>query len=179
MLLCRDQYICVLDMKEDLGLTQEELDALIPSGYDSLYDAAINMYKDGFSGFSTGMVTRIQNGYQIEATGTEVGQMLVSLLDYMAQNPEPVINALEEYLKVTMQASGATEAEIADLTSSMQAARDDVEAFRTETMKNWWISILKWLDFTKEPRICTMIGKPINFRPSTPKVHIISTQRFQ
>lgn len=38
---------------------------------------------------------------------------------------------------------------------------------------------LKWLDFTKEPRICTMIGKPINFRPSTPKVHIISTQRFQ
>ena len=49
----------------------------------------------------------------------------------MAQNPEPVINALEEYLKVTMQASGATEAEIADLTSSMQAAREDVEAFRT------------------------------------------------
>ena len=38
---------------------------------------------------------------------------------------------------------------------------------------------LKWLDFTKEPRIFTMIGKPINFRPSTPKVHIISTQRFQ
>lgn len=35
------------------------------------------------------------------------------------------------------------------------------------------------VDFTKEPRICTMIGKPINFRPSTPKVHIISTQRFQ
>lgn len=130
-MLDRDQYICVLDMKEDLGLTQEELDALIPTGYDSLYDAAINMYKNGFSGFSTGMVTRIQNGYQVEATGTEVGQMLVSLLDYMAQNPEPVINALEEYLKVTMQASGATEAEIADLTSSMQAARDDVEAFRT------------------------------------------------
>ena len=52
---------------------------------------------------------------------------------------------------------------------------DDYE----DTMKNWWISILKWLDFTKEPRICTMIGKPINFRPSTPKVHIISTQRFQ
>lgn len=130
-MLDRDQYICVLDMKEDLGLTQEELDALIPSSYDSVYEAAINMYKDGFSGFSTGMVTRIQNGYQVEATGTEVGQMLVSLLDYMAQNPEPVINALEEYLKVTMQASGATEAEIADLTSSMQAAREDVEAFRT------------------------------------------------
>ena len=130
-MLDRDQYICILDMKEDLGLTQEELDALIPSGYDSVYEAAINMYKDGFSGFSTGMVTRIQNGYQVEATGTEVGQMLVSLLDYMAQNPEPVINALEEYLKVTMQASGATEAEIADLTSSMQAAREDVEAFRT------------------------------------------------
>lgn len=130
-MLDRDQYICVLDMKEDLGLTQEELDALIPSGYDSVYEAAINMYKDGFSGFSTGMVTRIQNGYQVEATGTEVGQMLVSLLDYIAQNPEPVINALEEYLKVTMQASGATEAEIADLTSSMQAAREDVEAFRT------------------------------------------------
>lgn len=130
-MLDRDQYICVLDMKEDLGLTQEELDALIPSSYDSVYEVAINMYKDGFSGFSTGMVTRIQNGYQVEATGTEVGQMLVSLLDYMAQNPEPVINALEEYLKVTMQASGATEAEIADLTSSMQAAREDVEAFRT------------------------------------------------
>lgn len=130
-MLDSDQYICILDMKEDLGLTQEELDALIPSGYDSLYDAAIKMYTEGFSGFSTGMVTRIQNGYQIEATGREVGQMLVSLLDYMAQNPEPVINALEEYLKVTMQASGATEAEIADLTSSMQAARDNVEAFRT------------------------------------------------
>lgn len=131
-MLDRDQYICVLDMKEDLGLTQEELDALIPTdGYKNVYDAAVNMYKNGFSGFSTGMVTRIQNGYRVEATGTEVGQMLVSLLDYMAQNPEPVINALEEYLKVTMQASGATEAEIADLTSSMQAAREDVEAFRT------------------------------------------------
>ena len=93
-------------------------------------------YKDGFSGFTTGMVTRIQNGYQIEATGTEVGQMLVSLLDYMAQNPEPVINALEEYLKVTMQASGATEAEIADLTSSMQAAREEM-CIRDRPSRKW------------------------------------------
>lgn len=129
-MLDRDQYICILDMKEDLGLTQEELDALIPTdGYGSVYDAAVKLYKDGFSGFTTGMVSRIENGYRVEVSGTEVGQMLVSLLDYIAQNPEPVINALEEYMKVTMQASGATEAEIADLTSSMQAAREQLDAF--------------------------------------------------
>ena len=34
-MLDRDQYICVLDMKEDLGLTQEELDALICLLYTS------------------------------------------------------------------------------------------------------------------------------------------------
>lgn len=131
-MLDRDQYICVMDMQEDLGLTAEELDALIPTGgYSSVYDAAINMYKNGFSGFTTGMVSKIENGYGVKATGKEVGQMLVSLLDYMAENPEPVINALEEYLKVTMQASGMGEAEMADLTSSMQAARENVEAFRT------------------------------------------------
>ena len=72
---------------------------------------------------------------------------------------------------------------ISTITASLEKLRNEEDLLyvllELETMKNWWISILKWLDFTKEPRICTMIGKPINFRPSTPKVHIISTQRFQ
>ena len=65
---------------------------------------------------------------------------------------------------------------ISTITASLEKLRNEEDPLY---VKNWWISILKWLDFTKEPRICTMIGKPINFRPSTPKVHIISTQRFQ
>lgn len=129
-MLDRDQYICIMDMKEDLGLTQEELDALIPTeGYGSVYDAAVKLYTEGFSGFTTGMVSRIENGYRVEASGTEVGQMLVSLLDYVAKNPEQVLNATEEYLQVSMKASGMTEADMADLTSSFAAAREQLDAF--------------------------------------------------
>lgn len=119
-------YICFVT-PEELSMNQ----GVIPeNGMQDLYQAAVDMYLNAFEGYTSNLVTKTETGsYKIEATGTEVGNMLVSLLDYMAQNPEPVLNAVEEYLTVGMQTAGTDEAGMADLKESFAAAKADMASF--------------------------------------------------
>ena len=119
-------YICLVSA-EELSMNQ----AVIPeNGMQDLYQAAVDMYLNAFEGYTSNLVTKTDAGsYKIEATGTEVGNMLVSMLDYVAQNPETVLNAVEEYLTVSMQTMGTDEAGMADLKDSFAAAKADMDSF--------------------------------------------------
>lgn len=131
-------YICLVSA-EDLSMNQ----GVVPeNGFNDLYQAAVDMYLNAFEGYTSNMITKTETGsYKIEATGTEVGNMLVSLLDYVAQNPEPVLNAVEEYLTVSMQTMGTDEAGMADLKDSFAAAKADLATF--STMVTGWKSTVE------------------------------------
>lgn len=134
-MVTRDKYICLVDMQEDLGLTAEELDALIPTGgYQEVYTAVLDLYRNGFADFTTDLVSAIPGGYRMEADGAQVGQLLVSLLDYVAEHPDTVLNALMDYFTVSMQASGMTEEEIAEVTTMMNGEMVDMNAFSSTVL---------------------------------------------
>ena len=131
-ILDKNEYICLYDVKE-LGLSTEELQAMMPpaNGYGDLYKAAFDLYKNGFANFTTGLVTEIPNGFCIEATGEQVGQMVVSMLDYTMQNPEPVLKALEEYILASGEMSGFTAQDVSDLKDAFAEAKQDAESVRS------------------------------------------------
>lgn len=131
-ILDKNEYICLYDIKE-LGLNTEELQAMMPpaNGYGDLYKAAFDLYKKGFANFTTGLVTEISNGFRIEATGEQVGQMVVSILDYTMQNPEPVLQALEEYILASGEMSGFTAQDVSDLKDAFAEAKQDIESVRS------------------------------------------------
>lgn len=131
-------YICLVSA-EDLSMNQ----GLVPeNGFNDMYQAAVDMYLNAFEGYTTNMVTKTDTGsYKIEATGTEVGDMVVSLLDYVAQNPEPVLNAVEEYLTVSLQTMGTDAAGMADLQDSFAAAKADLANF--SAMVTGWKSAVE------------------------------------
>ncbi len=102
-MLKQNEYICVFS-PEDMGMTAEELKAQMPKdGFKELYQAAFDMYREGLSGFSSDLITKTENGYHIEADGTKVGQLFVSLLDYIAKNPDQVLDSVENYLVAAMK----------------------------------------------------------------------------
>lgn len=120
-----DKYVCVLDMN-DLGLTQEELDALVPgSSFDDLAKAALDLYRNGFSGFTTGMVTEIPDGYRVEATGKECAQLLADLLQYVADHPSEVLDALTAYLQASFEYANAEESDSAMVTDALASVKED------------------------------------------------------
>lgn len=125
-MLKKDAYICLMN-PADMGLTKEELQAQLPQdGFKDLYQSVFDLYKNAFDGFSTNMVTKIENGYHIEADGTQVGQMLVGLLDYMAQNPEKVMDALENYMVAALKYDTQTNS-VADLQDAFAEMRENWE----------------------------------------------------
>ncbi len=131
-ILDKNEYICLYNIK-DLGLSAEQLQTMMPpaNGYGDLYKAALDLYKNGFANFTTGLVTEIPSGFRIEATGEQLGQMLLSMLDYTIKNPEPVINALEEYILTSGKMSGFTEQDISDLQSTFAEAKQDIASVKS------------------------------------------------
>lgn len=120
-----EKYVCVLDMN-DLGLTQEELDAMLPDGgFDELAKAALDLYQNGFSGFTTGMVTEIPDGYRVEATGRECAQLLADLLQYVADHPTEVLDALTAYLEASFAYANAAEEDSAMVTDALASVKED------------------------------------------------------
>ena len=120
-----EKYVCVLDMN-DLGLTQEELDALVPgSSFDDLAKAALDLYQNGFSGFTTGMVTEIPDGYRVEATGRECAQLLADLLQYVVNHPTEVLDALTDYLEASFAYANAAEGDSAMVTDALASVKED------------------------------------------------------
>lgn len=108
-ILAADPYIELVSMGDMTGV---DMDAAMPqNGMGDFYDAVMTFYEDVLDGFETGMVKEISGGYAIQADGREVAQLLVDLLDFVAKNPEQVINATEAYMDAVMEQVPAGTAE--------------------------------------------------------------------
>lgn len=126
--LAQNEYICLYDMK-DLGMTDEQLKAMTTPVSNDVYKAVFDLYKNAFSGFSTDMVTEILNGFRIEAKGEQVGQLLVSMLNYMIQNPEPVLKAFEEYMVAVSDFAGLTAQDLVEIKDAFAEMKTELETF--------------------------------------------------
>lgn len=128
--LAEDQYIQLVSMEEMVGMDMAE--AMPKEGMNDLYDAVITFYQDVLDGFETGMVKQIPGGFAIQADGKEVAQLLVDLLDFVAKNPEQVINATETYMNAVMDnmelGTPEAKAEMAEMFAMARASQDDFVA---------------------------------------------------
>ena len=128
--LAEDKYIELISMEDMADMDMEE--EMPKDGMNNLYDAVITFYEDVLDGFETGMVKQIPNGFAIQADGKEVAQLLVDLLDFVAKNPEQVINATETYMNAVMDnmelGTPEAKAEMAELFAMARASQDDFVA---------------------------------------------------
>lgn len=142
--LAEDKYIELVSVEEMAGVDMEEV--MPEDGMSNLYDAAITFYQDVLDGFETGMVKEIPGGFAVQADGKEVAQLLVDLLDFVAQNPEQVINATETYMNVVMEnmelGTPEAKAEMADLFAMARASQDDFVAAAAD-MKEMLAEVIK------------------------------------
>lgn len=128
-LAAENPYIEVVSAAE---LTGAELDEVMPEeGFAEVYDAAFTFVEEVLDGFETGMVTQTANGYKIEATGTSAAEMLVSLLDFIAANPEQVLDATETYVTAVLYSQGAEETELAEMQNAFADLKASQEEFVT------------------------------------------------
>ena len=123
-------YIALLSMDE-MGLTTEEL-ATMNGNMESmdteeLYTIILKLYTDAFSDFSTGMVTKSGNGYELKADGKKISELVLNLIDYVGANYGEVTTAVQEYTLAVMKISGSGEEELAMLEESF-AAMTEVDA---------------------------------------------------
>lgn len=104
-ILAEDEYV---ELVSTDYLTGVDVGSVLPeSSMNDLYDAVFTFYEDVLDGFETGMVKQINGGYAIKADGQEVAQLLVDLLDFVAENPEQIIDATEAYMTVVMDSAMA------------------------------------------------------------------------
>ncbi|MGN0135102.1 stalk domain-containing protein [Anaerotignum sp.] len=147
--LAEDPYIELVSMEDMTGVDMEG--AMPQNNMGDLYDAVMTFYEDVLDGFETGMVKEIPGGYAIQANGQEVAQLLVDLLDFVAKNPDQVIDATEAYMNAVMEQvqagtpeeTAAAKQEMAEFFAEARASQDDfVEAaadmstFLKETMQD-------------------------------------------
>lgn len=125
--LNQHQYIQIVDM-EEMGVSQEELEAVLPTDYQGIYDAAFRFYEDVFKGFQTDMVKEVSGGYQIQTDGKAAAQMLVSMLDFIAQNPDQVFDATEVYLTEVVKQMNDEEA-LEEIQELMVMIKEEKQSF--------------------------------------------------
>lgn len=117
-------YIELLSLEDLTGVDMDEM-----NGFDALYDAVYTLYEDALEGFETGLVTKTQNGYQLEMDGRAAMQLVVDLLDFVAANPEQVLDALEIYMQTAAEVTGEDAAAMTEVFAEMRASQNDfVEA---------------------------------------------------
>ncbi len=127
------KYINLMSM-EELGLTDEELQEIVPDGgYGELYASVMEFYKNAFSGFTTNMVSEVSGGYKIKANGKAVAELFVSLLDYVGSNPDTVLAATTTYMMDVMKTMNSSEEEIAEFKAGMDAAMADTASIKETT----------------------------------------------
>lgn len=129
--LAEDRYIELVSVEQMTGVDMDEV--MPEQNMTELYDAVFTFYEDVLDGFETGMIKEINSGYQIEADGREVAQLLADLLHFVAANPEQVIDATETYMMAVMDSveagtpeeTAAAKAEMAALFAQARASQDD------------------------------------------------------
>ena len=118
-----DGYVALLSAED---LTGTDMSSVVPKdGYSKLYDAAFTFYEDAMKGYETGLVKTISGGYAIEANGQAVAELLASLLDFVAENPDQVLDATQTYMTAVM-----------DQLSMDQAAKDELNAALAEAKQS-------------------------------------------
>ena len=133
-ILAEDDYIELVSVEDLTGVNMDE--AVPDQNMKELYDAVFTFYEDVLDGFETGMVKRIDKGFQIEADGHEVAQLLADLLHFIAANPEQVIDATEAYMAAVMDSvdagtpeeTAATKEEMAAMFAMARDSQDDFVA---------------------------------------------------
>jgi len=100
-ILTDERYIELVSVEQLTGVNMDEV--MPEQNMAELYDAVFTFYEDVLEGFETGMVKEINGGYKIEANGHEVAQLLVDLLQFVADNPDQVINATEAYMMAVLE----------------------------------------------------------------------------
>ena len=103
--LSEERYIELVSMEQLTGVDMET--AMPKQNMSELYDAVFTFYEDVLDGFESGMVKEIKGGYQIEADGREVAQLVADLLHFVAENPDQVIDATEAYMTAVMNSTDA------------------------------------------------------------------------
>lgn len=129
--LAEDKYIELVSVEQ---LTGVDMDEVVPEqNMAELYDAVFTFYEDVLDGFESGMVKEINGGYQIEADGREVAQLLADLLHFVADNPDQVIDATEAYMAAVMdnmaagtpEETAAAKEAMAELFAAARASQND------------------------------------------------------
>mgnify|MGYP001019729811 CR=1 FL=1 len=123
-------YINLMSM-EEMGLTEEDLAEVIPTGgYGDLYASAMDFYKNAFSGFTTNMVSEVSGGYKIKTDGKAVAQLFVDVLDYIGNNPDTVLAATTDYMMDVMKAMNTSEEDMASFKEELEATAKDAASFK-------------------------------------------------
>ena len=133
-ILTDERYIELLSMGDLTGVNMDEM--MPKQSMTDLYDAVFTFYEDVLDGFETGMVKEINGGYKIEANGHEVAQLMVDLLQFVADNPDQVIDATEVYMMAVLDAveagtpeeTAAAKEGMAMLFAEARASQDDFVA---------------------------------------------------
>ncbi len=134
-ILAADPYITLVSAEEMEAMGME--DALPKEeGMANLYDAVLTFYEDVLDGFETGMVKKTANGFVIQADGQQAAQLLIDFLDFVAKNPDQVIDATEAYMNAVMEQmpmgteedAAAAKEEVAAMFEMARASMDDFVA---------------------------------------------------
>jgi len=107
------------DMYETEAGTNEELaeidaliglyDQLMQLIYDNMsevYPISIDFIKNAFSGYTTGAVTKIENGYKISADVEDIVNMLFNYVEYFFENLDVVIESYVRYYEELAEIAG-------------------------------------------------------------------------
>ena len=132
--LAEDKYIELVSVEQ---LTGVDMDEVLPEqNMTELYDAVFTFYEDVLDGFESGMVKEIKGGYQIQADGREVAQLLADLLHFVADHPDQVIDATEAYMAAVMdnmaagtpEETAAAKEAVAEMFAAARASQNDFVA---------------------------------------------------
>lgn len=120
------KYVTLLSGEDMTGV---DMSLLPENSFGDLYDAAFTFYEEVFKGFETGMIKKIDGGYECKADGQAVAQLLIQVLDFIGKNPEQVLNATENYLMAAMNSAGVSAEEKAQLQGAFAELKASQEDF--------------------------------------------------
>lgn len=125
--LAQEKYITLLSAEDLTGLNMDE--TMPEKGLGEIYDAAVTFYQDVLKGFETGTVKQSNGGFVIEADGQKAAALFIDLLDFLAANPNQVLDATEAYLITVTEQMGMSAEERAEVSALFTEARANKEAF--------------------------------------------------
>jgi len=98
-----------------------QIRAMMGSMNQEIYDDAYDFLTTAFSGFSTGVLSKISGGYKISLDGNQLKTLITDMLQYMIDNIDKVMGAYKDYTLKILDYAGLTEAEKAETKSALDA----------------------------------------------------------